>query len=1593
MTGFDGVRGSVYQVLSSDGRSPCGTAFRVLPAGFLLTCHHVVAGLGQILVRANDGNDAVSATYVEQWSDPVADIAVLHVPVAGEAVQVERMPGVGRAYGYGFRPRTVGMERQGHTFSGSYGPGQFLEVAVSGELIQRLGQVPESQRQPWNVLPERFRAGNVRNFSVDGGLEQGISGGPVYDPDLRKVVGLFRAVEEAGQAYVLPIDDVLTRWPELEQQNALEVPDEPLDALARDFRVQPVKMGRPVTPVLRNALEPSFPRVTAFGGRGDELGELDRFVVEGTASHLLVTGEAGFGKTTLLAEWISRAGTGDAGVKVGYHFISRRVDHGTDQSLCFENLCEQLMAHQRVGGDLPQGDQRLRSLYRGLLQLEPPPGERIVIVIDGLDEALGSWTPGSDMFPAKLPSGVRTIFSARSMADTDWRERFRLDDQSCEILRLSRLTETGVREIVERTAAIDASQRDLVGQRVWDLSLGDPYYVQDLLDELIRSGGTIEALAEFPIGHSNYLRDWWSSAAVDDAAFVDLMGILAVAYAPLTRAVLVAISTEDAVRDVNFSRLISLAARHVTGEETLGYRLSSTRVRDFVRAQIGDDLRIYEDRLAEFCLRWKQAKLSAESRDYILAHGAEHLASAERYRDLIDLLEPDWLAAKWQRYGSFSSLIHDIDVTVALARGAEPPDTPRVAALGLARATSRSLAQSVPPQLISAFGRLGERDRMLELVRTAGQVPDTPQNSVDQQLAAARALASYEQPGGSAAAGEIEAMYLGALARVADFDQAQDQVSALEAIAQAVGQAPEDARAAVVDEAASTAPAGLRDASARAAGLGLLAGIAATLPRRDSTERMRDDARQAIGALSREPDRISATAFLIGVTAHLDGHAAALALATQAVRSPSALWRSAISPVAAAPILRRWAALNVTDPGAEEWLFDISDRCLAAVAQGQLGPDTDDRLTAAGALIGHAAACLLRGPQTQTGAGSLLERTFAASLGAGVSAVRSVLSDPARPRPATVMYWLTRVASEFSPSEQAYWYASLGQLEQMRHLLKQLIPGPPRGTAAIAALDGMEQLDDVNGQVGDAVDEILGYGQDQQDDLLPEALSRGAAILSRRAPDRARKLAERASAFMLAPPPSKDLAPLRALQVAALHAEGRIQEAATAAAHIQDYDIAASTIAWLIRHPIAEGATSTGHAQTGQQQLAQPHPPEPTGPEPGIAPYVYLLADMVPSRNFAVMQNAAALAEELKQPFPALSGQLTSAVAKSSDYETMAEILTKIADSPDIAARLGIGNLKVMLNMLQWTGPLEPVRAGRAAAALLAVGERLPAVDRMEVRALYAQAMQKINPQASQDMIDGLLTSATDPSSRDSLTAYVALARHSELLASRIGGNRAALRWLLDYATAWGTESEITLYPFFWLGYESLPSAEGVNDIIEEALHEMAGISVAEARERAVAHAMKVLADAGELQLARRAESLLGHDDNEVSSELFSAKNALDKRERILQLGDLSVFEQFFLDYDTGSLAEVMLYNHRVQHDTSLLDTWLNALTNDLLRADRQGLSTVGVYTLLYPVYLQGGADLVAEVVASVEDFDQRFTDTARLLRATATGLLIDRDG
>jgi hypothetical protein len=485
-------------------------------------------------------------------------------------------------------------------------------------------------------------------------------------------------------------------------------------------------------------------RQDRFGGRAEQLMALDTFVESSNAGYFFITGPAGLGKTALLVEWLRclRArGEGPA-----FHFITSKptkyLEQPYTESASLRCLCMQLLDLHRLGGELPREPERLRRLYAQLLSLPPPPDERVIVILDGLDEALRDWTPGPGMFP-RLAQGVHVVFSARPVANRDWLKELRLDREEGKYVRtLGRLSRTEVADVLSRSGAADRfDDFPAILDAVVSVTQGDPDYVADVMELLGEQGADVEAIGQLPEVHSVYLRQWWDSAYEDmrefGTAFEDLMGTLSVLREALSADDIAAISDADQLSKKNIDTLLRRASRYLDGDRKHGYRLGRSRLLDLVAEKLDDGIPTYRMRVAEFCRRWGSGQISPSARRYGLRNGTAHLLEIGRFEDTITLLSPEWVAAKWQADGAYIGLLDDLErlVGTALAEAkydevtnesgeavgvafklGDPTMLCQLPALAIAQQTARELMADLPIPLVRAWVRLGDAAQVVSLL-------------------------------------------------------------------------------------------------------------------------------------------------------------------------------------------------------------------------------------------------------------------------------------------------------------------------------------------------------------------------------------------------------------------------------------------------------------------------------------------------------------------------------------------------------------------------------------------------------------------------------------------------------------------------------------------------------------------------------------------------------------------------------------------------------------------------------------------------------------------------------------------------------------
>ena len=405
------------------------------------------------------------------------------------------------------------------------------------------------------------------------------------------------------------------------------------------YNIHSVGEGGPrITASFKLSLEPLLRRHTLFGGRDTEMKRLAAFVAQRSKGYLFVTGPSGCGKTALLGNWVNTCKrTGQA---VDYTFISRLDADGkaAEEHFTLCNLCQQLASYHDLAGVLPTSVEDLSAVYQQLLTIPPKQGEKLVVVLDGLDEAV-EWTPGSHLFPRPLPEGVYVIFSAREIAGREWLDSLELPRQEVQVLELKTLGIVDIAHLLQAVGNDVAkwAEDPAFLKAMQEKSDGDPFYlrylVEDIRDVPITS---VEQLNRQPHGLKGYLDKWWQdvSRAAGEHTLRDLLGYLVVAKDRLTRKDLVRISDEDALDAWVFDHTIQEVQRYVIGDDEKGYALCHRRFQDYVAQEriTEHDQQPYRHRLLTYCGRWQEH----ESR-YALRNCVTHLKEAKRWPELFAL--------------------------------------------------------------------------------------------------------------------------------------------------------------------------------------------------------------------------------------------------------------------------------------------------------------------------------------------------------------------------------------------------------------------------------------------------------------------------------------------------------------------------------------------------------------------------------------------------------------------------------------------------------------------------------------------------------------------------------------------------------------------------------------------------------------------------------------------------------------------------------------------------------------------------------------------------------------------------------------------
>ncbi|NEQ68470.1 MAG: AAA family ATPase [Symploca sp. SIO2D2] len=391
-------------------------------------------------------------------------------------------------------------------------------------------------------------------------------------------------------------------------------------------------------------------------GREAEKRRLDEFVRNNTSGVLLVTGAAGFGKSTLLSHWQQ---TQQEDYFIVYHCFSYRYEKTRSLAEAYRHLLKQLYLYYNIrNGELPNDENRMRDILMGMLrETISAESKGLVIVLDGLDEADKTFEP----FFTELPAGVFIIAAARAeegeepkylrnwidnaqrlylkrlsrKAISKWLEQIReLGDLPKNKIPVMNLISRISREITDtllsrKSLATYSKNKDFV-ERLDKITDGFPLYLRFLIDDLRQAEDVEQVLARTPPGFEKYVEQ--QLERLDELDLPEqrwqFFALLAVAKGVLEK--------ED-IKRLTQMRDRQLRQLHQSWQVTRWMQITEGKFYTFAHpllattfaSQLGDDAEDALQNLIDYCSQWREHHSA-----YALRYYTEHLRDLKQWEEL-----------------------------------------------------------------------------------------------------------------------------------------------------------------------------------------------------------------------------------------------------------------------------------------------------------------------------------------------------------------------------------------------------------------------------------------------------------------------------------------------------------------------------------------------------------------------------------------------------------------------------------------------------------------------------------------------------------------------------------------------------------------------------------------------------------------------------------------------------------------------------------------------------------------------------------------------------------------------------------------------
>jgi hypothetical protein len=489
-------------------------------------------------------------------------------------------------------------------------------------------------------------------------------------------------------------------------------------------------------PHLRRVLQRMQADYTSiFGGRDRELAALDGWLADDSRPYALLLAPTGRGKTALVWHWLLRQQH-----EWQVIFVPVSIRYGNSSQADVFAALTHAFAHMH--GELAEFNalqhsaNELRPKLAAYLRRDLPADTRVLLAIDGLDEATG-WELGADLLPENPPANLKIMLSARDMAQhqrVDWYRKLGLHADRTQDFTLGGLDRIALKELlIALGTPLDelAADFDILGEFL-RVSAGDPVIVRLLVQLLREDRIQIGQLTQLPQDDLNAVFALWLNqlSAKESQIAQILLLLFANAYGPLSARDLLGLAPDHFADAEQIAHAITPLARFVIGDAESGYVFSHQKLRELYRDRL--DAQTLAEWNARFVNYGKQAH--QDPTPYLCRFLVNHLRDAGEWQFIRHLLadfspQQAWAESHYALESSYGGYLRDLEVLQDWA--IEQKDLALYSHCSLISSSIISMSSNLAGELLVQLIKVGTTKGKWSVETALAHIEQQPSNAVE----------------------------------------------------------------------------------------------------------------------------------------------------------------------------------------------------------------------------------------------------------------------------------------------------------------------------------------------------------------------------------------------------------------------------------------------------------------------------------------------------------------------------------------------------------------------------------------------------------------------------------------------------------------------------------------------------------------------------------------------------------------------------------------------------------------------------------------------------------------------------------------------